>query len=289
LGFRVSLSETARAKINLTLRVIGRRTDGYHELESLVVFADLADTLTLRPGSEVSLDVTGPFAPASGDPLDNLVLKAQRALADSVAGLKGGRFMLDKRLPVAAGIGGGSADAAAALRLLARYNDIAIDDARLMLAALRTGADVPVCLMSQVCIMTGVGEWLSPPLELPPLHAVLVNPRVPLATREVFAAYAVRPISSAPLPPDMPRDAKPLIEFLRGHGNDLTAAAIVRAPVVADVLAALDAEPGALLSRMSGSGSTCFALFSDAAETKAAAARLGAAHKAWWVAPAVFG
>jgi 4-diphosphocytidyl-2-C-methyl-D-erythritol kinase len=288
--FRVTVpvTETARAKINLTLRVVGRRADGYHDLESLVVFADLADTLTLQPGAVNGLDVTGPFAQASGDPSDNLVLKAQRALAESVSGLKGGRFLLDKCIPVAAGIGGGSADAAAALRLLARHNDLAIDDARLMLAALRTGADVPVCLASRACVMTGVGELLSPPLDLPPLHAVLVNPRVPLATRDAFATYAGRPASSAPLPADVPRETTALIEFLRAHGNDLTGAAIVRAPVVAKVLNALSAESGALLSRMSGSGSTCFALFSDAAESKAAAVRLGAAHKKWWVTPAIF-
>jgi 4-diphosphocytidyl-2-C-methyl-D-erythritol kinase len=283
----VLLSESARAKINLTLRVVGRRADGYHELESLVFFADLADTLTLQPGPVSSIDVSGPFAQASGDPSDNLVLKAQRVLAESVGGLKGGRFALDKRIPVAAGIGGGSADAAAALRLLARLNALDIDDARLMLAALRTGADVPVCLASRACLMTGVGERLSPPLDLPPLHAVLVNPRVALSTRDVFSVYAAHPITGAPLPHDVPRDLTALIAYLHANGNDLTEAAISRAPVVADVLDALGAQPGALLSRMSGSGSTCFALFSNAAETKAAAAQLGAAHSEWWVAPAV--
>lgn len=281
--------ETARAKINLTLRVVGRRADGYHDLESLVVFADLADTLTLQPGPVSSLDVTGPFAQASGDPSDNLVRKAQRALAESVERLKGGRFLLDKRIPVAAGIGGGSADAAAALRLLARLNDLAIDDARLMLAALRTGADVPVCLASHACIMTGVGERLSPPPDLPPLHAVLVNPRVPLATRDVFAAYAARPASGAPLPHEVPRDPSALIAFLHANGNDLTGAAILRAPVVAEVLDALRAAPGVLLARMSGSGSTCFGLFAGASEAQTAAARLAAARNAWWVTPATFG
>ena len=159
--------EQARAKINLTLRVNGRRADGYHDLESLVVFADLADTLAFEAADVTMLDVTGPYAAASGATADNLVLKAYRALAANIAGLKGGRFILDKQLPVAAGIGGGSADAAAALRHLARGNGIAFDDARLMLAALRTGADVPVCLASRACIMTGVGERLSPPLRLP--------------------------------------------------------------------------------------------------------------------------
>ncbi|MDI1342740.1 MAG: 4-(cytidine 5'-diphospho)-2-C-methyl-D-erythritol kinase [Pseudolabrys sp.] len=281
--------ESAHAKINLTLRVLGRRADGYHDLESLVIFADLADTLTFEPAGDTTLSVSGRYAAACGQLADNLVLKAQRALAECVVGLKGGRFILDKRLPVAAGIGGGSADAAAALRLLARANDISIDDARLMLAALRTGADVPVCLTSRACVMTGVGERLSPPLDLPPLNAVLVNPGVPLATRDVFAAHQVRAQSPALAPQAVPREHSALIEHLKAHGNDLTDAAIACAPVVKDVLDALGAQPGVLLARMSGSGSTCFALFASEAEAAAAARRLAEAHKDWWVAPAVFG
>jgi 4-diphosphocytidyl-2-C-methyl-D-erythritol kinase len=269
-----ALVETAHAKINLTLRVLGRRADGYHDLESLVVFADLADTLTFEPGGDTTLGVSGPYAAACGQPADNLVLKAQRALAEAVPSLKGGRFLLDKHLPVAAGIGGGSADAAAALRLLARANDISIDDARLMLAALRTGADVPVCLASRACIMTGVGERLSPPLPLLALNAVLVNPGVALATRDVFAAYTVMPQVGALSPQAVPRERGALIEFLKANGNDLTGAAVACAPVVADVLRALSALPGVLLARMSGSGSTCFALFADGAEATAAARRL---------------
>lgn len=284
-----TLVEKAYAKINLTLRVLGRRADGYHDLESLVVFADLADRLTFEPGGETTLNVSGPYAAASGAPDDNLVLKAARALGDSIKGLKGGRFVLDKRLPVAAGIGGGSADAAAALRCLARANELSIDDARLMLVALRTGADVPVCMASRSCIMTGVGERLSPPLSLPPLNAVLVNPGAALSTRDVFAAYKVMPQAHALSPQAIPRDVDGLVDFLKTHGNDLTQAAIARAPVVANVLDSLADQPGALLSRMSGSGSTCFALFAAAAEAQAAASQLAASHKDWWVAPAVFG
>ena len=284
-----AIVEQARAKINLTLRVLGRRADGYHDLESLVVFADLADTLTLEPADETTLTVTGPYAAASGAAADNLVLKAHRALCASVAGLKGGRFILDKQLPVAAGIGGGSADAAAALRHLARVNGIAFDDARLMLAALRTGADVPVCLASRACIMTGVGERLSPPLRLPALHALLVNPGVALATRDVFAVYKGGNQAHALSPQAVPHEFVALIGYLDTHGNDLTEAAIVRAPLVADVLAALRALPGVRLARMSGSGSTCFALFATTEEAKTAAARLAAAHRQWWVAPVVLG
>ncbi len=186
------LVEKARAKINLTLRVLGRREDGYHELESLVAFTDLADTLSLAPGANTSLDISGPFAAACGPVADNLVLKAYAKLGERVGSLKGGRFRLEKKLPVAAGIGGGSSDAAAALRLLAEINDIARDDPRLASAALAIGADVPVCLDPRTRIMRGVGDLLSEPLAMPAMPAVLVNPGVPLPTRDVFAAFAGR-------------------------------------------------------------------------------------------------
>ncbi len=281
------LSESARAKINLTLRVVGRRADGYHELESLVVFADLADTLTLQPGR-------GKLGRRQR------ALRAGRWRSIRQSGAEGaaraGRerrrpqrrpFALDKRIPVAAGIGGGSADAAAALRLLARLNDLDIDDARLMLAALRTGADVPVCLASRACLMTGVGERLSPPLDLPPLHAVLVNPRVALSTRDVFSVYAAHPITSAALPHDVPRDLTALIAYLHASRNDLTEAAISRAPVVADVLDALGAQPGACCCRgcrvRDPPVSHCFRMRPRPKRRQ----QLGAAHKEWWVAPAV--
>src|SRR6201990_2494373 len=175
------LTDEGRAKVNLTLRVIGRRVDGYHDLESVVAFADCADRLTLAPGGELSLKTTGPLAQACGDTSDNLVLKAAMLLAARVPDLKVGAFTLDKVLPVAAGIGGGSADAAAALRLLARLNGLALDDARLAEVALLTGADVPVCLASRACDMTGVGEGLLP-LDMPKLPCVLINPNVPVAT-----------------------------------------------------------------------------------------------------------
>ncbi|HET7094180.1 MAG TPA: 4-(cytidine 5'-diphospho)-2-C-methyl-D-erythritol kinase, partial [Thermomicrobiales bacterium] len=186
-----ALSETARAKVNLTLRVVGRRADGFHDLESVVAFADCVDRLTLTPGTELSLVAGGPRAQECGQTADNLVLKAARLLGERVANLKTGVFALDKHLPVAAGIGGGSADAAAALRLLARANGIAIGDRRLIEVARLTGADVPVCVRSEACVMTGVGETLRP-LGLPAMPAVLVNPRVPVATKDVFAALGLR-------------------------------------------------------------------------------------------------
>src|SRR3984885_14814239 len=177
-----ALSEDGRAKVNLTLRVIGRRVDGYHELESVVAFADCADRITLSPGSELHLKTTGPLAQACGEGADNLVFKAAQLLGERVAGLTLGDFVLDKILPV---------DAAAALRLLARANGLALDDARLIEVAQMTGADVPVCLASRACVMTGVGETLLP-LTLPKMPCVLVNPRIPVATKDVFRALGLR-------------------------------------------------------------------------------------------------
>ena len=276
-----SLVDAAFAKINLTLRVLGRRADGYHELESLVAFAGLADTLTLQLDAAEGLEVSGPFASLSGPASSNLVLKARDALRQRSGGMKAGLFLLEKNIPVAAGIGGGSADAAAALRLLARANGIALDDPRLREAARDVGADVPVCLESRARSMRGVGEKLSAPFKLPPLPAVLVNPGIPLATRDVFARYSAAPSSTSL--GDPPRDRDALIEYLKQHGNDLTQAATACAPVVDGVLAALNGLPGVRLVRMSGSGATCFALFSTEGEAVAAARTLQAAHKAWWV------
>jgi 4-diphosphocytidyl-2-C-methyl-D-erythritol kinase len=283
-----SLVEKASAKINLTLRVLGRRANGYHDLESLVVFADLADTLTLQSGPSTALDIAGPFAGPSGPAADNLVLKAVTALRKRIDGLTAGHFQLEKNLPVAAGIGGGSADAAAALRLLARVNGLSLDDARLADAALDVGADVPVCLASRPRIMRGVGDKLSPLLDLPPLAAVLVNPGVALATRDVFAKFSIAQASTTNIAV-VPRTLDAVIEFLEQHGNDLLQAAIACAPVIAEVLGAMRAMPGVRLARMSGSGATCFALFTTAGEAAAAAWLLQEAHKDWWVRPAMIG
>lgn len=277
------LVEQAPAKINLTLRITGRRADGYHELESLVAFADLGDTLSLQPSATFGLDVRGPNAGACGPTADNLVLKAVAALGERVPGLKVGHFELEKKLPVAAGIGGGSSDAAAALRLLARANGIASGDPRLASAALQVGADVPVCLDPHARIMRGVGENLSAPIWLPELYAVLVNPGVPLATRDVFAKFAGPQAGRKPMAP-VPRDPDAIFDFLAAYGNDLTPAAVACAPAVAEVLAALQALPKVRLARMSGSGSTCFALFASVADALAAAHSLQAHHANWWIA-----
>jgi 4-diphosphocytidyl-2-C-methyl-D-erythritol kinase len=283
-----ALVERAPAKINLTLRVLGPRPDGFHELESLVAFADLADTLTLRSGGDVALDIAGPFASACGPAAGNLVLKAVAALRERAAGLTAGHFSLKKNIPVAAGLGGGSADAAAALRLLARVNGFGASDPRLAAAALAVGADVPVCLASCARIMRGVGDLLSEPLPIAAMPAVLVNPNVPLSTRDVFTAFAGNKGGGKYLG-NVPAKAEALIGFLAEHGNDLTQGAIACAPVITDVLIALRALPAVQLVRMSGSGPTCFALFRSSGEAFAAARRLQAERKEWWVCATTIG
>jgi 4-diphosphocytidyl-2-C-methyl-D-erythritol kinase len=273
--------ERAPAKINLTLRVLGRRADGYHDIESLVAFAGVGDSLTFTPARNAELVVRGPTAAMAGTVADNLVLKAARALAERVAGLTLGRFVLAKRLPVAAGLGGGSSDAAAALRLLARANRLARDDPRLMQAARTTGADVPVCLDPRPRLMRGIGDVLSDPLPLPPLRALLVNPGVMLATRDVFASIKV--FAQAEAAPPEAAAGGDFLAALEHCGNDLEEPAMRLAPVITDVLAALRELPGCRMARMSGSGATCFGLFEQGAAAVAGARKLRATHPAWWV------
>jgi 4-diphosphocytidyl-2-C-methyl-D-erythritol kinase len=285
------LIEEGRAKVNLTLRVVGRRTDGYHELESVVAFADCADRLSLAPGTALDLTMSGPLAQACGETSDNLVLKAAHLLGERVPGLKIGRFTLDKVLPVAAGIGGGSADAAAALRLLAQLNGLALDDERLRDVAIATGADVPVCLTSRACDMTGVGETLLP-LSLPIMPCVLVNPRVAVATRDVFAALGLRngellvgatDVIRATAWPEQGASVEDWVEVLAAGSNDLEAPAMRIQPVIGEVIAALSATDGAWLARMSGSGATCFAIFENTADAQRAAQKIQLDHPQWWV------
>jgi 4-diphosphocytidyl-2-C-methyl-D-erythritol kinase len=292
-----ALVEDGRAKVNLTLRVVGRRVDGYHDLDSVVAFADCADRLSLTVGTELRLEITGPLASACGDAADNLVLKAARLLGERVVDLKTGRFTLHKVLPVAAGIGGGSADAAAALRLLARANGLAIDDPRLLEVAQLTGADVPVCLASSTCVMTGVGENLLP-VGLPKMPCVLVNPGVAVATKDVFEALGLRSgqlrvgvndvIEALTWPADGASSGE-WIAALDAGTNDLESPAIRIQPVIGGVLSALREADGARLVRMSGSGATCFAIFDDTAAAHAASERIRAAHPQWWVHAGVLG
>ena len=285
------LIEDARAKVNLTLRVVGRRVDGYHDLESVVAFADCADRLSLVPGSELHLATTGPLAQACGEFSDNLVFKAARLLGDRVPDLKLGDFVLDKVLPVAAGIGGGSADAAAALRLLARANGLAVDEACLIEVAKLTGADVPVCLTSRACVMTGVGETLLP-LALPKMPCVMVNPRLPVATKDVFQALGLRSgellvgatdVLRAAAWPEQGASLEDWVEVLAASSNDLEAPAMRIQPVIGEVISALSSTDGAWLARMSGSGATCFAIFENTAEAQRAAQKIQIDHPQWWV------
>jgi 4-diphosphocytidyl-2-C-methyl-D-erythritol kinase len=292
LSAPVLLADHAPAKVNLTLRVLARRADGYHELESLVVFADFGDRLSFSRGGDLALTVRGPSAAAAGEGGDNLVHKAARALAARRPGLVLGALDLDKRLPVAAGLGGGSSDAAATLRLLAEANAIARDDPDLYAAARATGADVPVCLDPRPRVMRGIGERLSAPLALPPLPAVLVNPGVALPTKAVFAGWKPSPAAAAPL--DEAALAKltragDLVQRVGEQTNDLEPSAIALQPPVADVLAALRELPGCMLARMSGSGATCFGLFGTPDEAAEAQKALSAKQPKWWVKATAFG
>jgi 4-diphosphocytidyl-2-C-methyl-D-erythritol kinase len=286
------LVESAPAKVNLTLRVLGRRSDGYHEIESLVAFAEFGDRLRLSPGDGLTLAVNGPTAVRAGDVDSNLVLKAALEMTTRQHGLTLGAFRLEKRLPVAAGLGGGSADAAAALRLIARANGLTRGDPQLYAAARMTGADVPVCLDPRARIMRGIGDILSEPLTFPALPAVLVNPGVAVPTKEVFAGWATAsaPSSKAEFAAlGTPATYEDVLQFLLAQSNDLERPAIALAPVIADVLAALAALPGCDLARMSGSGATCFGLFADASAAVRAGQVLSAGHPQWWVRATTLG
>ncbi len=287
------LLERAPAKINLTLHIVGRRSDGYHALESLVVFSRSGDTLSLAPGPTLDLTIDGPTAGGAGAIEDNLVIRVVRALDRRVDGLRTGAFHLTKRLPVAAGIGGGSSDAAAALRLVARLNDLALDDARVVAAAAETGADIPVCLAAKARMMTGIGDMLGPVLDLPPLPALIVNPGVPLETRAVFKrmnlAAGWRTTASAhPVLADAQTPDAVFTALRRGR-NDMEDAACLLVPVVSDVLAVLGAAPGCRLARMSGSGATCFGLFADCRTASRAKKAILRVHPGWWVKTTMLG
>ena len=271
-------TEAAPAKVNLYLHILGRRQDGYHRLDSLVVFPALGDRLAGAPAASLSLAVSGRFAAGLAG-ADNLVLRAARALALEMGGKAGARMTLEKCLPVASGIGGGSADAAAALRLLARLWQVRGVD--LAAVAARLGADVPVCLASRPVRMGGVGEVLSPAPHLPRFGMALANPGVPLATEAVFRARSGSVQTPAALPTAWD-DAAAMAAALRRFQNGLEAAAQMLCPAVTEVLAALAAQPGCLLARMSGSGATCFGLFATAPEAAAAAASIGRRAPGWW-------
>jgi len=279
------ITAQAPAKVNLALHVTGKRADGYHLLDSLVVFCGAGDSLTASPAPDLALAVTGPFATAAGPDGDNLVLAAARGLARLCGVTAGAHLTLIKNLPVGAGLGGGSADAAAALRLLCRLWRVAPSADALAGLALTLGADVPVCLAGTPCRMEGIGERLSPLPPLPPgLALVLVNPGLPVATPSVFKALAGRfGPALPPLPPQGFRDGPGLAAYLRACRNDLLAPAEAICPPIGQVLAALTAQPGLLATGLSGSGATCWGLAPSLAAAADAADQLKSARRAWWV------
>jgi 4-diphosphocytidyl-2-C-methyl-D-erythritol kinase len=278
-----AVTEAAPAKVNLYLHVTGRRADGYHLLDSLAVFGPAGDSVAAAPAAGLQLMIEGPEAGALAAEPDNLVLRAAHALA-AAARLErpGAALTLTKHLPVASGIGGGSADAAAALRALDRLWGLGLGEAALARIARGLGADVPVCVASRPARMRGIGEILSPAPPLPRCALLLVNPRVAVPTPAVFRARAASGAGFSPEAALSVRgwaDAAALAADMASLGNDLEAPAIGLCPPIAEVLAALRGLPGCLLARMSGSGATCFALFDTPAEAEAAAAALPAA---WW-------
>jgi 4-diphosphocytidyl-2-C-methyl-D-erythritol kinase len=275
------LEEQAPAKLNLFLRVTGRRPDGYHELDSCVVFTAWADRLTIAPADRLTLAVAGPFAAALADQSDNLVIRAAQRLAAHVGRAPDVRIALGKRIPVAAGLGGGSADAAATLRGLDRLWSLGLGFSELLAIALELGADVPVCLLGRPARVRGIGERLEP-IEIPALDLVLANPGQPVSTARAFAGLGPigsSPASATPAPPGR----SDLLDWLRASPNDLEVPARRLVPAIDRVLEAVGREPGCRLARMTGSGATCFGVFDDAALAARAAAALRRAQPAWWV------
>lgn len=277
----------AAAKINLFLHVGSARADGYHPIESLIAFADCGDELSLAQGGDsFSIRVDGPYAQAAGDPAQNLVLKAAQALRRRIPAIGGGEFALTKNLPAGAGLGGGSADAAAALRLLAQRHALSPGDPRLLAAARETGADVAVCLEQKARLVSGIGEILSAPLSIPALPAMLIYPGAPAATPAVYRAFDEFDGSSTPfgiLPDDVPRERGSFLEFLKRQKNDLARAAWSVTPEIAEAEAALRATDHAVLIRMSGSGSAVFAIHETAESAEREAEIIRAQYPRWWV------
>jgi len=279
------LTALAPAKINLFLHVGPVDADGYHPLSSLVAFADIGDMVTVEPAERLSLDVAGPFGAGLAAEDDNLILRALRGLGQAAGiGEPALHVTLDKRLPIAAGLGGGSSDAGAALRLARRALDLAIDDEALEAVSAVVGADGPMCLRARSAWAEGRGDLLTDEPRLPSLPVVLVNPGAPSPTGAVYRAYDAGPGRAADRPdPPMDWSVPGVVDWLASSRNDLQPPAVALTPAVAEALAALEAAPGTVLVRMSGSGATVFALcLDDAAATRAAAA-VRAAQPDWWV------
>ena len=282
---------TARAKINLFLHVGPVDGDGYHPLSSLVAFADIGDLVTVERADRLSLSVTGPFGAKLAAEPDNLILRALRGLGD-VAGIgePGLHVTLDKQLPIAAGLGGGSSDAGAALRLAARALALGNDDAGLEAVAASIGADGPMCLRARSAWAEGRGDVLTDAPHLPPLPVVLVNPNVPSPTGAVYRAYDGGTTRAADRP-DPPSDwsVDSVVGWLAMQRNDLQPPALALTPAIAEALSVVEGTPGTALTRMSGSGATVFALCRDAASALGAATAIRAARPDWWIRSGLLG
>lgn len=275
----------ARAKINLYLHVVGKRPDGYHLLDSLIVFAACGDEVTATSADDLSLRIDGPFAAGLSAEADNLVLRAAKGLRDLCRLDRGAAIRLTKNLPVASGIGGGSADAAATLKALIDLWGVRPDRAELCDLALQLGADVPVCLDGRPSFVGGIGEDIAPAGALPEAHLLLVNPRVPTPTPQVFKAREGG--FSQPMRwPRAPGTVRELSQALMARGNDLTDAAITVAPIIREVLAMIAATPDCLLARLSGSGATCFGIYDSAVAAEAARKAVLTQRADWWVVAA---
>lgn len=291
----MTLTGLAPAKVNLLLHVGPVEADGYHPLVSLVAFADIGDVLTVEPSDRLSLEVTGPFGPSlsaqgAGEQGDNLIVKALRTLGDAAGiGEPGLRVVLDKRLPIAAGLGGGSSDAGTALKLANQVLRLGLDHTLLEGMSRVVGADGPMCLRARTAWAEGYGERLTEAPELPPLHAVLVNPGLPSPTGAVYRAYDASPrVADRPDAPSAWSLPK-VIEWLNGCRNDLESPAVALTPGIKAALEAVSACEGTQLTRMSGSGATVFGLFENSETASAAAAALRARHPDWWTQATVLG
>ncbi len=278
----MSVSVAAPAKINLYLHVTAKRADGYHLLDSLIAFADVGDTIEAAYADELTLGCDGPFGAALGTEPDNLVLKAAKLLAERADVPAHAQLRLTKRLPIASGIGGGSADAAATLHALCDLWGLALPDHTMNVLAAKLGADVPICLYGHTAYIGGIGEIIDPAPQLPEAGILLANPGHALSTPSVFKSFK-GPMTAAQRFETTPTDARDLARMLAARRNDLTDAAIALVPDIATMLAALEELPGAHLARMSGSGATCFALFDDKGAAERAAQQLAAEHPGWWV------
>ncbi len=292
----LDILEFAPAKVNLALHVTARRADGYHLLDSIVVFANVGDMLHAQKAETLAIDVTGPAAEALPKDTDNLVIKAAQTLMNTWPEIYGGcHFRLEKHLPVASGIGGGSADAAAALRAMVRlYGPPPVREPKQSLSrlALDIGADVPVCLIGRACRMRGIGEVVTPIVDFPVMYGILANPRIAVPTGAVFSRLALKPeeVAFSALGTPLPEgNARAWCHWLTQQRNDLESAARTCAPEIARCLSVLKTLPDVRLVRMSGSGATCFALFDNQDVAENAARLLRDYQPHWWIVPVHLG